>query len=307
MARPPRLDFPGARHHVMNRGARRQPIFGDDTMRSLFLTAVAELPERFGVRIHGFVLMPNHYHLQLESPRGNLSRAMRHLGARFTQQTNAIGGWDGPLFRGRFRNRVVDDDAYWRHLLVYLHLNPVRAGLAPFADATSWTSHTAYAGLGPAQEWLVMDELLALHGGREGYRRYLWEYTAGRIEVPPGFDPEAFFGAPVTAAVTRPAAPSPLLGRDEALAAYLRVTGATPESLRAGQRGKGGNPARQLAAWWLVRAANLPQREVAAELGTSVTLVSRWLRAIRSERSPEVDAWFNALEDELSRPARVSK
>ena len=84
----------------MNRGARSEPVFLDDGARALFIQVLSELPARFGVAIHGYALMPNHYHLMLESVRGDLPRAMRHLGGEFTRCLNRRHRWDGPLFRG---------------------------------------------------------------------------------------------------------------------------------------------------------------------------------------------------------------
>src|SRR5688572_1964032 len=110
MPRTPRIDFPGVRHHVMNRGARRAPIFVNDLTCGAFLDVLGELPERFGVVVHAYALMPNHFHLLLETPRGNLSRAMKHLEGVYSQRLNATYEWDGPLFRGRFRNEVVEDE-----------------------------------------------------------------------------------------------------------------------------------------------------------------------------------------------------
>jgi putative transposase len=96
-----RLDFPGARHHLMNRGARREPIFLDDDDRRAMLDLLADLPERFGVRVHGYALMPNHDHLMLEPVWGELSRAMRHVNAEFAQRLNRRYRWDGPVYKGR--------------------------------------------------------------------------------------------------------------------------------------------------------------------------------------------------------------
>jgi REP element-mobilizing transposase RayT len=191
MARPPRLDFPGARHHAYNRAARREHLFTSDSHCLIFTDILAGLPERFGVLIHGYALMPNHYHLMLETPRANLSQVMRHFGAEMTQALNALNqGWDGPVFRGRFHNRVVEDDGYWRHLLAYLHLNPVRGGLARTVDESRWTSHGAYAGHTPIPSWLTTQELLTHHGGRAAYLDYLVGLRQGSVSPPTHFDEE---------------------------------------------------------------------------------------------------------------------
>ncbi|HUT78334.1 MAG TPA: transposase, partial [Polyangia bacterium] len=111
----------------MSRGARRAPIFRDDIHCGLFLDLLSGLPERFGVDVHGYALMPNHFHLMLESGRGRISNAMAWLLSRYTVQVNRLHRWDGPLLRGRFHNRMVWHEQHWLHLLAYLHLNPVRA------------------------------------------------------------------------------------------------------------------------------------------------------------------------------------
>ncbi len=187
--RSPRLDFPGARQHVMNRGARRAPIFVDPESRLLFLDILSELPRRFGVRVHGYALMPTHYHLMLESVSGNLPRAMRHLGGEYTRRINRVHRWDGPLFRGRYHNRLVDTDPYWMHLLLYLHLGPVRAGLSS-PEESAWTSHRAYTGAAERPDWLVTEELRALYGSREAYQTAYQQLHEGRGQPPDDFDEE---------------------------------------------------------------------------------------------------------------------
>ncbi|MCA9492268.1 MAG: transposase [Myxococcales bacterium] len=295
MSRPPRIDHPGARHHVMNRGARREPIFTDARSCALFLTVLSALPERFSVRVHGYALMPNHFHLLLETPRGNLSRAMQHLGATYTRELNLLHSWDGPVFRGRFRNRLVEDDDYWRHLLAYVHLNPVRANLVRAVDDAEWTSHDAYVGVAKRPEWLTTSDLLDQFGGVEGYRQYVWEMRVGRAVAPESFDEDAMWTAPFTTRPEEePAAPDATSAED-ALADVERVTGVAPSGLGT-RRGRGGNRATWLAAWWLERAAGLPHREIAERLGTDRATVSRWIRRVgRSGDDPQLTAWREAL------------
>jgi len=305
MPRPPRLDYPGARHHVMNRGARREVIFGNEDVCAVFLSVLGDLPERFGLRVHGYALMPNHYHLLVESGPGpsSLSRAMQHLGAAFTQALNRrVAGWDGPVFRGRFKNQLVEDDDYWRHLLAYLHLNPLRANLAPSLEASRWTSHAAYVGHERRPDWLCTDELLSLHGGIEGYLSYVWEAQVGRQAPPAGFDANALWRPRRTESIPariRPARTAPLTA-EAALAQVCSITGATDEGLRLGRVGAPGQPERWIAAWWLQTAAGLDQGEIAALLGANIQQVSRWLsRVRRAEGGSKLDTWQAALRNGL--------
>jgi REP element-mobilizing transposase RayT len=99
MLRGPRIDFPGARHHVMNRGARRAAVFADDATRQMFLDHLAALLNRRGVVIHAYALMSNHFHLLIETPQANLSKAMQTLQGGFSQQLNLNIGGMGPCSR----------------------------------------------------------------------------------------------------------------------------------------------------------------------------------------------------------------
>ena len=110
MGRKPREDFPGAWHHVMHRGARRAPVFLEDEHCLLFLSLLENTIEQYEVEIHGFSLMPNHYHLLLRSRHGNLSDAMQYLNGNYTRQVNTPRRWDGPVFKGRYTAKLVRDE-----------------------------------------------------------------------------------------------------------------------------------------------------------------------------------------------------
>ena len=294
MARPLRYDHPGARHHVMNRGARRSPIFGKDEDCIAFLAVIADLPERFDVKVHAYALMPNHYHLMLESHRGNLSRAMQHVASEYTRLINARERWDGPMFRGRFTSRLVETDDYWTYLLFYLHQNATRAHLAPDADASRWSSHAAYATLEATPEWLTTTELLDAVGGVEAYRAALAEYRSGRRQPPPAWDGTALWRAPHAASV--PAIqPNPVdleAGLDEVVA----VCGIPRADIVRPKRGPGGNVARRVAAWWLVVGCGATNVEAARAVGASSVLVCRWVREAASDADPVAAAWMRALQ-----------
>jgi REP element-mobilizing transposase RayT len=165
--RPHRVDFPGARHHVYNRARHGLPIFAFPGACELFIELLALLEKRFGIRVHGYAIMSNHYHLLLES-NGNLSAAMQWFFSRFGCRYNAKRpGWDGTLWRGRFQNRVAENDRDWRGMLAYAHLNPVRSKCVRAPEDARWTSCAAYM-TGETPDWLATAEQLELHGGRDG-------------------------------------------------------------------------------------------------------------------------------------------
>ena len=116
MARPLRIEYPNAWYHVMNRGRRREKIFYDERDCSTFLQVLQKCVEMFELEIHAYASMPNHYHLLARTPRGNLSRAMRHLDGVYTQKVNRRHKVDGSLFRGRYKSILVDADSYLMEL-----------------------------------------------------------------------------------------------------------------------------------------------------------------------------------------------
>jgi REP element-mobilizing transposase RayT len=294
MSRQKREDYPGARHHVMNRGARRDPVFPDDRACARFIHYLAELPVRFGLLVHAYALMPNHYHLLLESESANLSAGMAFLGGAYSQWLNAIHrAWDGPLFRGRFKSKLVIHDEHWYYLPIYLHLNPVRAGIVPTVEQSHWTSHGVYAGTEQTPEWLTTGDLLAGYGDHEGYRRYLQEVVEGRSAPPDGFEQVSFARysrTPRSSRKLRTASIDRSLSTAEPmLDAVSDVCNVHVSDILKTRRGRRGNQYRKIAVYCLVYYAGWRSSEVAATLGIHRTQVSQMLRSVRERRAAEPD------------------
>jgi REP element-mobilizing transposase RayT len=306
MARSPRLDLPGERHHVMNRGARRAPIFLQDDDCQAFLDLLGQLPRRFGIEVHAWSLMPNHFHLLVECPTGGLGRSLQFLQARFSARMNRHHTWDGPVFKGRYRNRVVRSDPYWGYLFAYVHLNPVRARLVSEASEPCWTSHRAYLGLDPAPEWLATRAIGEYWPDRASYARFIEDVQIGREAPPEGFDADALWGPPAEAAASGVKRwPWPL---DLAFEAIQSVTVLRRSDLLAARPGKGGgNPARDLALWWLPRATGRSQAAIGRELGLDASEISRASRRTRARVADagEVAGWVARLEDLLSQASKA--
>lgn len=129
MSRPLRIEYAGAWYHVMNRGAARQAIYLQPTHRQLFLALLGERQERFGIETHAYCLMDNHYHLLLHTPKGQLSRGMRHLNGLYTQGMNRSVQRDGALVRGRYTAILVEADTSLLHVSRSMHSNPLEAGV----------------------------------------------------------------------------------------------------------------------------------------------------------------------------------
>jgi REP element-mobilizing transposase RayT len=202
MARPLRIELPGGRFHVTARGNEGKSIYRREDDRVHFLGLLAEATERFGIRMHAYVLMDNHYHLLVETPEANLSPALHWINAAYGMWFNRQHNRTGHLLQGRFKAVVVEDDAGWQEVARYVHLNPVRvAGFkrgkpkragrarAPRAGlvaeglaqlrAYPWSSYRTYAGYGAGVEWLWRQPLDRLCGGRSGLERRaaLRQYT----------------------------------------------------------------------------------------------------------------------------------
>jgi REP element-mobilizing transposase RayT len=181
MARPLRVEFPGALYHVTSRGNAREPVYADDADREAFLDELVETRGRFGWRLHAYCLMGNHYHLVLGTPEANLSRGMRQLNGVYTQRFNRRHQRVGHLFQGRFKAIVVEREGYLLELCRYVVLNPVRAGIVPAPEGYRWSSYRATVGVDPAPGWLDLDWLLE-HFGRphaHARRRYADFVQAG--------------------------------------------------------------------------------------------------------------------------------
>lgn len=175
MARPVRLEFPGAIYHVFTRGIAREKIFLDTRDRQRFLSALAKAVERFNILLHAYCLLDNHYHLLIETPEGNLSRAVRHINGVYAQGFNRRHDRTGPVFQGRFKACLVEKDSYLLELCRYIVLNPVRAGLVNDPGDWRWSSYRATAGFSNVPAFLTADWLLSVLGGRttqEARRRY---------------------------------------------------------------------------------------------------------------------------------------
>lgn len=181
MARPLRLEFPGALYHVTARGDRREPIYSGDEDRERWLGLLGDVCRRFNWVCHAWCQMTNHYHLVVETPEGNLSRGMRQLNGVYTQSFNRAHGRVGHVFQGRYKAVLVDKDSYLLELARYVVLNPVRAGMVQDVADWPWSSFHATAGEGAAPDWLATDWLRSQFASsrREAIEQYQAFVRAG--------------------------------------------------------------------------------------------------------------------------------
>ena len=162
MARPLRIEFPGALYHVTSRGNEQRPIFRDDVDCTMFLTFLGQAVQRFGWSITAWVLMTNHYYLVIQTPEANLSRGMHWLNGTYAGWFNHRHKRSGHLFQGRFHAFLVERETYLRELLRYVVLNPVRAKMVERPEDYRWSSYRSTAGLEAADIWLDVSAALGL-------------------------------------------------------------------------------------------------------------------------------------------------
>jgi putative transposase len=160
MSRPLRIQYPGAWYHVLNRGRRKETVFATDHDYMAFVEILADSSALWDVRIAAFCLMPNHYHLLLQTPLANLSRCMRHIDGIYTQRANRRHRGEGQVFRGRYKSILVDAEAYLLQLVRYIHRNPVNAGLVRSLCEYRWSSHHDYVSSPARWDWLYKEFIL---------------------------------------------------------------------------------------------------------------------------------------------------
>jgi putative transposase len=202
MARKLRIQYPGAVYHVMNRGDRREAIFKDDRDYAAFVATLGEACAKAKWQVHAFCLMPNHFHLVVETPQPTLVAGMKWLLGTYTGRFNRRHREFGHLFSGRYKALLVDGsrNGYLKTVCDYVHLNPIWAGLLKPAqplEGFRWSSYPLYlAAPGQRPVWLRVDRLLGewripkdspagrrvIAAGLEARRTEDMEETSRRIE-----------------------------------------------------------------------------------------------------------------------------
>src|SRR3989304_1549845 len=153
MGRPLRIEYPCALYHITSRGNERKKIFVSDEDRLKFLQIIEDYHDRYGILIHSYVLMDNHYHLILETPQGNLLKIMHGINSGYTGYFNRKYKRTGHLFQGRYKAILVEKDNYVIELSRYVHLNPVRAKAVERPEQYRWSSYSGYIGKGESIAW----------------------------------------------------------------------------------------------------------------------------------------------------------
>lgn len=283
MARPLRLQFPGALYHVTARGNARQKIYLDDEDRHLYLDRLGKEITQQGWRCYAYCLMDNHYHLLIETPEPTLVSGMRRLNGVYTQAFNRRHGRVGHLFQGRYQAIVVDKDAYVLELCRYIVLNPVRAKAVTRPERWPWSSYPATVGKSAAPSWLAVEEVRALFPSRGAYRRFV-EEGIGQDSPWAGLRGQIYLGREdFLKRVARRLPGRPVRGIARSQLQPLRPDAAAIEAgvakayriSRARVLNRASGEAYKAMVYLLRRVANLPLAEVAKRAGISLPRVSQ--------------------------------
>jgi putative transposase len=159
--RSPRPQIAGGIYHLGTRGVRRERIYAEPGDYDLFGSIFGRVVEHFEWRCHTYCLMPNHYHLLVETPAPNVSAGMQRLNGIYAQWFNHLYGFSGHVFERRFFSRLVESTYDLLVLTRYIVLNPVRAGLCDNAADWRWSSYPALAGDARVETFLTTRSLLS--------------------------------------------------------------------------------------------------------------------------------------------------
>lgn len=274
MARQLRLVFPGALYHVTGRGNNGLSLFDNPAERLEFLALLELSAERFGWIVHGYCLMGNHYHLLIETPRGNLSIGMKRINSCYARYLNARRRRVGHIFQGRFKSVLVEKDGHLLEAIRYLALNPVRTDppLVERPEQWPWGSYRVALGLAPQPDWLRCEWTLAqfardYEGARARLRQFvdgLPPEVAGRKSMGDGM---YFASAEFVASKTKNLKPIPEIPRP-----HWQPLRPTLEHIFA----------RKDAIAVAYRDYGYTLREIADHLGCHYSTVSRHLRRAES-------------------------
>ena len=173
-----KVDEPGLISHITQRAAGREPLFLEDGDYLTMLALLKESAEKFNLCYYALCLMPNHVHILLKPKERNLAEAMRWVFSGYAAKFNRRYERRGHLFGGPYRQSVCLDNTYLLTASVYIHLNPVRAGLVDDVNSYRWSSASLYCRNRPEDSFIDPGLVLRLvrddeSSARKEYRQLL--------------------------------------------------------------------------------------------------------------------------------------
>jgi putative transposase len=293
MTRPLRITYSGAIYHIINRGCRKDKIFRRIADREEFLERLSASSQKYGIIVHGYCLMDNHFHLLIETPNENLSAFMQLLQCGYANWFKARYKLVGPLFQSRFKSVLVEDESYLVTLSAYIHLNPYRAKIVDDPSDYRWSSCRQY--LRNEKSKLVDPSfVLEYAGGVENYNFILNEM----IDDSPL--PEAIYGK---FSILGTASFKEKLAKqifevevdEKAVSQYRKIKSTTPEKIAEAVKKvmkvgddqltakTKGNTARKLYLYLMKKNTSLSLAEIAKTVGMNYKSVGELTRRFAKE------------------------
>lgn len=312
MPRPRRVFFDGAIYHVYNRVARGERVLGEEGEAARFVGLLKEVMTRDQVSVLAWCVLSNHYHLALRTSAVTLDRPMRSVNQRFTRQYNARHRVFGPLWQGRYRAKLVKNQRYLDQLLIYIHLNPVTAGMVFDPAEYRWSGHRELVRR-YRDPLIDVDEVLRLFGKtKRGARARYVRTLKGTVDKPwigenPGRLPWWRLGRPSASDLEDPQSSGeakrqkdadrqslerPDLSEEEFLRQGASSLGVDFDDLRGRGRTDAIVRSRELLATLGIERFGLQVKTIAAQLHKHPVTASGWV--MRGTRRRQRDSEFRA-------------
>jgi REP element-mobilizing transposase RayT len=306
----------GGLYHVYNRFARGEGVFSDPEEAAEFAELLREVKKRDGLTIFAWALLSNHYHVAVRTSAIPLSRTMKHLQWTFSRRFNRRWKRTGPLWQSRYQARLIEDQDYLDKVMVYIHLNPVRAGLV--GDPPDWVFSGHREIVGRVKKPLVdIDQALIGFGEtlRKARRCYVNRVRAGLEEeaiddsprrlnlfAPPDRDLDAPPGVFVDELGRSTGLERPTLDANRFVNAACSILDFEIERLASRRRDSETAAARQLIAAVGIERWGQRAGRIAAVLDKHPVAVSRWVsEAARGRQAdPKLEEKMTRLDEDLS-------
>ena len=180
MPRGPRFVFQNAFYHIFNRGINKQTIFLSKTDYHFFLNKLQGLKKKYDHSIYAFCLMPNHFHISIQTRKTSISKIMASLATSYSMYFNRTYNHFGPVFQNRFKNILIENDSYFVKLSQYIYLNPVKAKL--IKDPTLYPFSSIREALGKEPLHFLDQDIVRLIGETKGSQKEYEKFIYAGIE-----------------------------------------------------------------------------------------------------------------------------
>ena len=173
MARSLRIEYPGAFYHVMSRGNDKKPVFVEKDGYAKLLDFLNRAFDKYDIAIHAYCILPNHYHLLIETAKANLSQCMQFINTGYAGYHNWRYSATGHVFQGRYKGILIEKETYFRKVSQYIHLNPVESGLTTTPEDYKWSSYQYFLKEKNAPPFLDTKTTFEDIGGKAKYQLFI--------------------------------------------------------------------------------------------------------------------------------------